>query len=183
MRFTSSSACLAALICMAGLAFGQPAYDLLLQGGHVIDAKNNISAVRDVAIKDGKIAAVAAHLDPAAALKVVNVAGLYVTPGLIDIHAHVYAGTGERGSYAGDLSLYPGRLHLPRRRDHGGGCRLRRLAQLRRFQGPHHRSLQDARAGVPQYRGQRHARRQIRERSERHGSRARGRDGAAATRT
>jgi len=92
---------------MAGPASGQPAYDLLLQGGHVIDAKNNISAVRDVAIKDGTIAAVAAHLDPASALKVVNVAGLYVTPGLVDIHAHVYTNTAERGSYAGDLSLAP----------------------------------------------------------------------------
>ena len=73
----------------------------------------------------------------------------------------------------------PRRLHLPCRRNYRGGCRLRRLAQFRRFQGPHHRSLQDARAGVPQHRGQRHARREIRERSQRHGSRARGRDGAA----
>jgi dihydroorotase len=80
---------------------------LLLQGGRVIDPKNNISAVRDVAIKDGAIAAVAPHLDPSAALKVVNVAGLYVTPGLVDIHVHVFSGTGERGSYAGDLSVYP----------------------------------------------------------------------------
>src|SRR5579859_4447110 len=85
----------------------QPAYDLLLQGGHVIDAKNGISAVRDVAIKDGKIAAVAAKLDPKDALKTVNAAGLYVTPGLVDIHVHVFAGTAERGSYAGDNSLYP----------------------------------------------------------------------------
>jgi dihydroorotase len=95
------------LICLAGCAFGQPAYDLLLQGGHVIDAKNGISAVRDVALKDGLVAAVAAHLDPATALKVVNVAGLYVTPGLVDMHVHVFAGTGERNSYAGDLSVYP----------------------------------------------------------------------------
>ena len=111
MRFMSDTARITALACMAGYAFSQPApqpaYDLLLQGGHVIDPKNGISAVRDVAIKDGAIAAVAEHLDPAAALKVVNVAGLFVTPGLVDIHAHVYTGTGERGSYAGDLSLYP----------------------------------------------------------------------------
>jgi len=92
---------------LAACAFGQPDYDLLLQGGHVIDAKNGISAVRDIAIKDGVIAAVAAHLDPASALKAVNVSGLYVTPGLVDIHVHVFAGTGERGSYAGDNSLYP----------------------------------------------------------------------------
>src|SRR5260370_18218109 len=111
MRSISTTTRLTAFICCAGYAFGQtaaqPAYDLLLLGGHVIDPKNGISAVRDVAIRAGAIAAVAAHRDPAAALKVVNVGGLYVTPGLVDIHAHVYTGTGERGSYAGDLSLYP----------------------------------------------------------------------------
>ena len=84
-----------------------PQYDLLLQGGRVIDAKNNLSAVRDVAILDGKIAAVETKIDPARALKTVNVAGLYVTPGIVDIHVHVYNGTGERGSYAGDLSVPP----------------------------------------------------------------------------
>jgi dihydroorotase len=82
-------------------------YDLLLQGGHVIDPRNNLNAVRDVAISGGKVAAVAAKIDPADALKTVDVAGLYVTPGLIDIHAHVYTGTGERASYAGDNSVYP----------------------------------------------------------------------------
>ena len=84
-----------------------PKYDLLLRGGHVIDARNKISAVRDVAIAGGKIAAVAAKIDPADAVKTVDVSGLYVTPGLIDIHAHTYTGTGERRSYAGDNSVYP----------------------------------------------------------------------------
>src|SRR3954449_10451483 len=93
------------LVAASGLA-AQPYYDLLLKGGHVIDPKNRISAVRDVAIKDGKIAAVATKIDPAKALKTVDVSGLYVTPGLIDIHTHVYAGTGEPRSYAGDLSVY-----------------------------------------------------------------------------
>lgn len=82
-------------------------YDLLLKGGHVIDARNDISAVRDVAIRDGKVAAVAEGISPQEALKTVDVSGLYVSPGLIDIHTHVYAGTGERGSYAGDNSVYP----------------------------------------------------------------------------
>jgi len=82
-------------------------YDLLLQNGLVVDAKNHIDAVRDVAIKDGKIAAVAEHLDPKDALKTIDVKGFWVTPGLIDIHTHVYAGTGERNSYAGDNSVYP----------------------------------------------------------------------------
>jgi dihydroorotase len=82
-------------------------YDLVLRGGHVVDPKNNLSAVRDVGISGGKIAEIAAKLDPNDALKAVDVAGLYVTPGLIDIHAHVYTGTGERSSYAGDNSVYP----------------------------------------------------------------------------
>jgi len=82
-------------------------FDLLLQGGHVADAKNHIDAIRDVAIKDGKIAAVGEHLATADALKTIDVKGLWVTPGLIDLHTHVYTGTGERGSYAGDLSVYP----------------------------------------------------------------------------
>lgn len=85
----------------------QTQYDLLLQGGHVIDAKNHISAIRDVAIKDGKVAAVQEHIDPSSALKTVNVKGLYVTPGLVDIHVHVYASTGEKNSYAGDNSVFP----------------------------------------------------------------------------
>jgi len=85
----------------------QQKYDLLLKGGHVIDGRNRISAIRDVAIANGKIAAVAANIAAADAAKVVDAAGTYVTPGLVDIHVHVYAGTGERGSYAGDNSLYP----------------------------------------------------------------------------
>jgi dihydroorotase len=82
-------------------------YDLLLVNGHVLDDKNHIDALEDVGIKDGKVAAVAAHLNPKDALKTVDAKGLYVTPGLIDLHVHVFAGTGEKGSYAGDLSLYP----------------------------------------------------------------------------
>src|SRR5204863_1561094 len=84
-----------------------PKYDLLLRGGHVVDARNKISAVRDVAIAGGKVAAVEAKLNPSDALKTVDVTGLYVTPGLVDIHTHNYTGTGERGSYAGDNSVYP----------------------------------------------------------------------------
>src|SRR5579875_1798257 len=66
-------------------------YDLLLQHGHVIDAKNNIDRVMDVAIKDGKIAAVADHLEAKDAAKTIDATGYYVTPGLIDIHTHDYA--------------------------------------------------------------------------------------------
>jgi dihydroorotase len=73
----------------------------------VLDAKNNVDAVRDVAIKDGKIAAVSDHIDPSSAVKTVDVHGLLVTPGLVDIHVHAYASTGEAHSYAGDNSVWP----------------------------------------------------------------------------
>jgi dihydroorotase len=96
-----------ALLTAAASAQPLPAYDLLLRGGHVIDAKNHIDAVMDVAIKDGHIAKVAPGLKPADAIKTIDVKGLYVTPGLIDLHTHNYVGTGERNSYAGDLSVAP----------------------------------------------------------------------------
>jgi dihydroorotase len=92
---------------LVGSAAAQTQYDLLIQNGHVIDGKNKISQVRDVAISNGKIAAVEAHIDPAKALKTVDAKGLYITPGLIDIHVHAYASTGEKHSYAGDYSVWP----------------------------------------------------------------------------
>src|SRR5712671_322600 len=94
-------------ILLGGTAVAQSQYDFLLKGGHVIDAKNRVSAVRDVAIRDGRIAELSSHIDPAKAAKVVDVSGLYVTPGLVDIHVHVYASTGMRGAYSGDNSIYP----------------------------------------------------------------------------
>ena len=99
----------AALLLFAAAAAraAEPKYDLLLRGGHLIDPKNGVDAVRDVAVAGGKIAAVAPRIEPADAFKTIDVSGLYVTPGLIDIHVHVFAGTGEKGSYAGDNSVYP----------------------------------------------------------------------------
>ena len=95
------------LVAAATARAAEPKYDLLLRGGHLIDPKNGLDAVRDVAIAGGKVAAVAPRIDPADAFKTIDVSGLYVTPGLIDIHVHVFAGTGEKGSYAGDNSVYP----------------------------------------------------------------------------
>jgi len=99
----------APLLLVAALAGGAqtPKYDVLLRGGSLIDPRNNISAARDVAIAAGKIAAVAPRIEPADASKTIDASGLHVVPGLVDIHTHVYAGTGEKGSYAGDNSLYP----------------------------------------------------------------------------
>jgi dihydroorotase len=93
------------------LALGSSAaaqeFDLLLKGGHVIDGKNKISAVRDVGIKDGKITEVAAGISAARALKTLDASGLYVTPGLIDIHGHVYRPTVGQELRADSNAVYP----------------------------------------------------------------------------
>jgi dihydroorotase len=64
-------------------------YDCLLKGGHVIDPANHIDRVMDVAVAGDKIAAVKSGIAAEGVRKVVDATGLYVTPGLIDIHAHV----------------------------------------------------------------------------------------------
>lgn len=89
----------------AGL-FAQTQYDLVLKGGHVIDPKNGIDAVRDVAIKDGKIAAIGGGLE---GKRVADVSGLFVMPGLVDIHVHVYPGVGgPAAAYAaGENGVWP----------------------------------------------------------------------------
>ena len=65
-------------------------YDLLLRGGHVIDPASNLNGVMDVAVRDGKIAAVQKDIIPTSAKEVVDVRGKLVLPGMIDTHAHVY---------------------------------------------------------------------------------------------
>ena len=70
-------------------------YDLLLKGGHVIDPANNVDGPMDVAITEKKIASVARDIPSSRAEKVVDVTGRYVTPGLIDMHVHVYGYDGS----------------------------------------------------------------------------------------
>lgn len=98
-------------------------YSIIIKGGHVIDPKNNVDEVMDIAITagraaqqarparpaqpaqeasaaiDGQIALVAKNIDPNLAVRVINAAGMYVTPGLIDIHVHVFSGTNLRQEY------------------------------------------------------------------------------------
>jgi dihydroorotase len=88
-------------LLVAASTLAQTPYDLLLKGGHVIDAKNGISAVRDVAIRQGRIAAVEENIPASMARKTIDVSSLYVTPGLVDMHEHVFAGTMSR-EYTGE---------------------------------------------------------------------------------
>ena len=67
--------------------------DILLKGGHVIDPKNKIDTVMDIAITGNKISQVARNIPANNAKKVIDVTGLYVTPGIIDMHVHVFNGT------------------------------------------------------------------------------------------
>ncbi|MEJ7693091.1 amidohydrolase/deacetylase family metallohydrolase [Daejeonella sp.] len=67
--------------------------DLLIKGGHLIDPKNRIDSKMDVAIVAGKIFKVAANIPAQEAKKVIDAVGLYVSPGLINIHTHVFAGS------------------------------------------------------------------------------------------
>ncbi len=75
--------------------------DILLKGGHVIDPKNNIDSKMDVAIKDNKILRVAPDIPVKDVAKVIDVTGMYVTPGLIDMHVHAFSGN-DPGSYIAD---------------------------------------------------------------------------------
>ena len=91
---------LSVLLLVLALPLGaqQPRFDLLIRNGHVIDAANGINGVMDVAVAAGKVAHVGANIDPSLARRVADAGGLFVVPGLIDIHAHVFFGT-ERDAY------------------------------------------------------------------------------------
>ena len=85
----------AALLCGGAMA---QTYDLLLKGGHVIDPANEIDGIRDVAVAGNAIAAVAPDIPSAQAKKTVDMSGLFVVPGLIDLHGH---------TFGPDVSLFP----------------------------------------------------------------------------
>jgi len=110
-----------AIIAVIAITLGSPVvmfaqalrYDLLLKGGHVIDPANHIDEVRDVAIFQGKIAAVEKNIPADQAGKVVDVSKLYVTPGLIDIHYHVGHGGAPLNWFAPDARVHALPLGIP----------------------------------------------------------------------
>ncbi|WP_396625470.1 amidohydrolase/deacetylase family metallohydrolase [Luteitalea sp.] len=98
------------VVCLLALPLAAqqaPEYDFLIKGGRVIDPRSGLDAVRDVAIKDGRIAAVTADIPATRAMKAVDAKGLVVTPGLIDLHVHVYPGEKLRDYAGGDWSIFP----------------------------------------------------------------------------
>ena len=78
------------LVLMGPAVAPAQTYDLVLHGGHVLDPGSGLDAVMDVAVTGGRIAALAPRIPASAARKTVDVSGLYVVPGLIDLHAHVF---------------------------------------------------------------------------------------------
>ena len=83
-------------------------YDLLLKGGNVIDPSQDLRGALDVAVEDGKIARVAANIPVAEARRVVDVPGKTVTPGLIDLHTHVFDGVAANGVHPDIAGVHAG---------------------------------------------------------------------------
>jgi dihydroorotase len=82
--------------------------EILIKGGHVIDPKNNIDGISDVAITNGRILKIAKNIDTHNVLRVVDARGMYVVPGLVDIHTHDFYGPDpERHFCNGSESLLP----------------------------------------------------------------------------
>jgi len=101
MRYQFTTLLVFALVISTASA-QQPKYDLLLKGGRVIDPANGLDAKMDVAVSLGRIAAVQKDIPASEAGKVVDVSGLYVTPGLIDIHYHIGHGGAPLNWFAQD---------------------------------------------------------------------------------
>jgi len=93
------------ILALAASALAQQ-YDVLLKGGRVIDAKQNLDAIRDVAIAQGKIAAIAENIPASQARQVADVKGLIVAPGLVDMHFHAFASTMD-SEYTGSHGIRP----------------------------------------------------------------------------
>ena len=100
------------IICFIPVLTGEAQkIDILLKGGHVIDAKNEIDTRMDVAIADGKIVEVSPSIHETEAKKVIDASGCYVAPGLIDLHTHVFVGS-KSGFADGFNSVSPDDITL-----------------------------------------------------------------------
>ena len=100
------------IICIVGFSLFQlksytQVYDILIKNGHVIDAKNNLNKIIDIAIVDNKIALIQKNISIKSALKIIDANGLYVSPGLIDIHSHNFHGTEPNNYLSNSFAALP----------------------------------------------------------------------------
>ena len=100
------------IICIVGLLLFQlksytQVYDILIKNGHVIDAKNNINKIIDIAIVDNKIALIEKNISNELANRIIDANGLYVSPGLIDIHSHNFHGTEPNNYLSNSFDALP----------------------------------------------------------------------------
>lgn len=94
------------LIIVSALMAHTQSIDLLIKNGHVIDPKNNIDGVMDVAIQGDKILQVGRNISQQAK-KTIDATGMYVTPGLIDIHGHHFWGTQPNAYLSNSFTALP----------------------------------------------------------------------------
>ncbi|HJU12253.1 MAG TPA: hypothetical protein VJ728_15320, partial [Candidatus Binataceae bacterium] len=83
-------------------------YDVLLKGGTIIDPSTGLSGIHDIAVEDGKIARIEPQIAPQEARRTIAVQGKIVTPGLIDLHAHVFEGFTRLGVHPDQAGVYAG---------------------------------------------------------------------------
>lgn len=82
-------------------------YDLLIKNGHLIDPKNGINQKMDIAINNGKIAAVEKFIIEGTSKKIIDAKGLIISPGLLDIHSHNFHGTESDNYLSNSYSALP----------------------------------------------------------------------------
>ena len=104
---------LAGTLLACALSAHAQQYDLVLRNGQVLDPKNHVAGKLDVAVRDGKIAAIEATIPASAAKQSVDISGLYLTPGLVDIHVHAFTGLRHNAWGNGDLSVPADVIAIP----------------------------------------------------------------------
>lgn len=96
------------LMACCSISANAQKYTIIIKGGHVIDPKNNINGIMDVALNGDTVKSVAKNIDPKLGIQVVDAKGMYVTPGLIDMHSHNFYGTKMDQTYSnGPNALSP----------------------------------------------------------------------------
>src|SRR3954464_10616315 len=130
LTLTGSAAAVAAMSGAAHAAMGpNDKFDLVIKGGDVLDPSQSLRGKRDIGIRWGVIEAVEADIPAARAAKTIDASGKLVTPGLIDLHSHVYPYGSAIGIPADELVQFQGTTTVVSAGDAG----VNNLAALRRY--------------------------------------------------